>query len=186
MLQHSIQHGQEAPSLWVQKYAHLIPPGSDVLDLACGYGRHTKWLSSQGFKLTAVDKDAKALKELTTYGQTLCHDLENNVWPFSNQSFDAIVVTHYLWRPLWPHILSSLKMGSVLIYETFSAGNETFGKPSRPDFLLQDGELLSVCKDLHVVAYQNGFLDHPKRMIQRIVAITPTPHQTIQSFSLSR
>ncbi|MSQ56540.1 MAG: class I SAM-dependent methyltransferase [Limnohabitans sp.] len=184
----SIQHGQEAPSVWVQQYAHLIPSGGHVLDLACGYGRHMKWLSSQSYKVTGVDKDANALQGLSNYGHTLCHDLENYAWPFTNQSFDGIVVTHYLWRPLWPSILLSLKMGGVLIYETFSAGNEAFGKPSRPDFLLQNGELLMVFKDLHVVAYENGLLAEPQRVVQRIVAITPTPHphQTIQAFNLSR
>jgi len=87
------------------------------------------------------------------------------------RQFDAVVVTNYLWRPLFPTLLASLAPGGVLIYETFAAGNETVGKPSRPDFLLQPGELLQLCKNLHVVAFENGFLSNPDRFVQRIVAM---------------
>ena len=85
--------------------------------------------------------------------------------------FDAVVVTNYLWRPLWPSILQSVKPDGVLIYETFAAGNETVGKPSNPDFLLNPGELLAVCNNLRVVAFEDGFLPNPARFVQRIVAI---------------
>jgi hypothetical protein len=84
-----------------------------------------------------------------------------------------VVVTNYLWRTLWPDLLASLDAGGVLLYETFAAGNETVGKPSRPDFLLQPGELLNVCKDLRVVAFEEGFLAAPDRFVQRIVAVKP-------------
>ena len=83
------------------------------------------------------------------------------------------MVTNYLWRPLWPTLLASLAPGGVLVYETFAAGNETVGKPSRPDFLLQPGELLRLCQGLRVVAYEDGFLDAPARFVQRIAAIAP-------------
>ena len=91
----------------------------------------------------------------------------------SYRQFDAVVVTNYLWRPLFPTLLASLAPGGVLIYETFAAGNETVGKPSRPDFLLQPGELLLLCKNLHVVAFEDGFLNNPDRFVQRIAAIRP-------------
>ena len=102
-------------------------------------------------------------------------DIENGLWPFTGRQFDAVVVTNYLWRPLMPTLLASLSTGGVLIYETFAAGNETVGKPSRPDFLLRPGELLDVCKGLRVVAFEDGFLtsaaDQTPRFVQRIAAV---------------
>lgn len=102
-------------------------------------------------------------------------DIENGPWPFTGQRFDAVVVTNYLWRPLIPVLLDSLAPGGVLIYETFSQGNETIGKPSRPDFLLRQGELLDICRSLRVVAFEDGFQEGPKgqapRFIQRIAAV---------------
>jgi hypothetical protein len=98
-------------------------------------------------------------------------DIENGPWPLPQRQFGAVVVCNYLWRPLFPRLLESLAHGGVLIYETFASGQELLGRPSRPDFLLQPGELLQVCKDLHVVAYECGRADDPPRAVQRIVAI---------------
>ena len=128
-----------------------------------------------GHRVTAVDRDAQALQALAGLAETLCADLENGPWPLAQRQFDAVVVTNYLWRALWPDLLASLPPGGVLIYETFAAGNETVGKPSRPDFLLQPGELLRVCAALRVVAYEDGFLSQPDRFVQRIAAVAPTP-----------
>lgn len=164
-------HTSQTASDWVARWAELIRPQGQVLDLACGWGRHTRYLSILGFRVTALDRDAHALASLKGIGETVCADIENGPWPLENRSFDAVVVTHYLWRPLWPHILNSLAPGGVLIYETFSAGNETVGKPSRPDFLLQTGELLQRCAELRIVAFEDGFLPSPDRFIQRIVAV---------------
>lgn len=100
-------------------------------------------------------------------------DIENGPWPFAGRIFDAVVVTNYLWRTLLPVIVHSLAPGGVLLYETFAIGNETVGKPSRPDFLLQHGELLTACAGLHVVAYEDGFLATPPRFVQRIAAVRP-------------
>ena len=98
-------------------------------------------------------------------------DIENGPWPFAGRQFDAVVVTNYLWRPLLPTLLASLAPGGVLIYETFAQGNETVGKPSRPDFLLRPGELLEVCRGLRVVAFEDGFQQAPDRFTQRIAAV---------------
>lgn len=170
----------QTPSDWVCRWSHLIPDqrpaGPRTLDLACGHGRHTRWLARQGCHVTAVDRDADALATLSDLGEQVrivCADIENGPWPLEGQCFDAVVVTHYLWRPLWPRILASLAPGGVLIYETFAHGNATVGKPSRPDFLLQPGELLQVCAGLHIVAYENGFLASPDRYLQRICAVRP-------------
>lgn len=187
-------HGTEAPSDWVCRWSHLIPDtrpgGPRALDVACGHGRHTRWLVRQGCHVTALDRDAEALANLAALApqvRTLQVDIENKPWPLlPDQTFDAVVVTNYLWRPLWPHILGSLATGGVLIYETFAHGNASVGKPSRPDFLLQPSELLQVCKDLHIVAFEQGFLREPDRYVQRIVAVaspSKAPHEQESSAS---
>jgi SAM-dependent methyltransferase len=155
----------------VRRWAPLIRPGGRVLDLACGSGRHVRWLAAQGFAVTALDRDAAAVEPLRAIAQVVVADLEGAPWPLPGQRFDALVVTNYLWRPLWPDLLASLDGGGVLIYETFADGNQRVGKPSRPDFLLRHGELLQVTQDLRIVAYEDGFLDTPPRFVQRIAAV---------------
>mgnify|MGYP006277623679 FL=1 len=164
-------HANLGASAWVQRWTSLIPRGGKVLDLACGHGRHMQWLRSQGFDCLGVDRDAQALEHAQAHGDVLQADLENAPWPLQGQTFAAVVITHYLWRPLWPHVLASLALGGVLIHETFSQGNETVGKPSNPAFLWRHGELLDHCQSLHIVAFENGFLSQPDRFIQRIAAV---------------
>lgn len=142
-----------------------------MLDVACGSGRHLRWMAAQGFVVTGIDRDAAALAPLAGHGHTFVADLETGPWPLPGERFNGVVVTNYLWRPLWPSLLDSLAPGGVLIYETFAVGNEAFGKPSNPAFLLRPGELLEVCRGLHVVAYEDGLLDAPPRRIQRIAAV---------------
>jgi SAM-dependent methyltransferase len=163
-------HGTEAVSAWVSRWAHLVTPASTVLDVACGHGRHSRFFAARGCKVTGVDRDAGALAAVQGAAETLHADIEDGPWPFAGRTFDAVVVTNYLWRPLLPAIVSAVGPAGVLVYETFAAGNEQFGKPSRPDFLLQPGELLRACASLEVVAYEHGRLENPTRIVQRIVA----------------
>lgn len=171
-------------SPWVLRWAHLIRSGGSALDVACGRGRHSHWLATQGFAVTALDRDADALAAVraqwptaaTPPSQLLQADLEAQAWPLPDQTFDAVIVTNYLWRPLWPALLAALAPGGVYIHETFAHGNASVGKPSRADFLLQPGELLHACRGLNVVAYENGFCTGPDRYIQRIVAVREQPH----------
>ena len=163
--------GLAAPSPWVCRWAPLIRPGGRVLDLACGSGRHVRWLAAQGFAVTAVDRDAAAVQALHAIAQVHVADLEGAPWPLPGARFDALVVTNYLWRALWPRLMASLAPGAVLIYETFADGNQTVGKPSRADFLLRHGELLQLTQGLRVVAYEDGFLHDPQRFVQRIAAV---------------
>ena len=146
-----------------------------MLDLACGSGRHLRWLAARGFRLTGVDRDAAAVEPLRALAEIVVADLEGAAWPLPGRRFDAVVVANYLWRPLLPRIVESLADGGLLLYETFGAGNEQFGRPSRPDFLLQPGELLAAARGLRVVAYEDGWLDAPPRCVQRVAALAPWP-----------
>ena len=166
-----LNHAGPEPSDWVRRWAPLLRPGATALDLACGSGRHVRWLAAQGMRVTGVDRDAAAVQPLASLGEIIVADVENGPWPLVGRRFDGVVVTNYLWRPLWPRILDLLADGGVLIYETFADGQQTIGRPSRPDFLLQPGELLSQCQGLHVVAYEHGVLPSPERFVQRIVAV---------------
>ena len=166
-------HAGLLPSPWIRRWAHLLPTGGTVLDVACGSGRHLRWLAGQGFRLTGVDRDSAAVEPLRPLGRIVVADIEGGPWPFAGERFDGVVVTHYLWRDRLADIVGAVAPGGVLLYETFAVGNETVGKPSRPDFLLRPGELLQATQGLEVVAYQNGFLDGPPRFLQRIAAVRP-------------
>ena len=173
-----LMHSSSTASPWLQRWLHLLPAGGRVLDVACGRGRHLRWLAGRGYRLTGIDRDASALAEsvdLSADGaaELITADIENGPWPCAGRVFDALLVFNYLWRPLWPQLLASLAPGGVLVVETFAAGNETVGKPSRPDFLLQPGELINRCQGLHIVAYEDGFLEAPARFVQRVVAVRP-------------
>ena len=130
-----------------------------------------QWLHSQGFSVLGIDRDENALLTAKTFGEVLRADLENTDWPLTGRQFDAVVVTNYLWRPAWNALLACLKPEGVLIYETFALGNESVGKPSRPDFLLNRSELLQLCCDLRIVAFEDVFLHSPDRYVQRVVAV---------------
>ncbi|MEJ7931251.1 class I SAM-dependent methyltransferase [Ramlibacter sp. AN1015] len=164
-------HGTEAPSPWVRRWSHLVPGGADVLDVACGGGRHMRWFAQQGHPVLGIDRDPQALELARGAGEALLADIEQGPWPLAGRRFGAVVVTNYLWRPLLPVLVDSVAPGGALIYETFAQGNETVGKPARADFLLRPGELLAACADLRVVAYEDGFLAQPPRFVQRIAAV---------------
>jgi len=130
-----------------------------------------RWFQARGHRTFGVDRSAEAVAASGEFGEALLADIEQGPWPFAGRHFDAVVVTHYLWRPRLPDIVAALAPGAVLLSETFAAGNETVGKPSRPDFLLPRGELLAACAGLRVVAYEDGFLAEPERFVQRIAAV---------------
>lgn len=179
-------HSFDTPaSSWVQRFFSLIPlHNGPVLDLACGGGRHTRLLLDAGYEVWALDKEATLLQPLAALGARCFQvDLEASkqegdecVWPFEANMFSGIIVSNYLYRPLLARLAASLKEGGVLIYETFSAGNEVYGRPRNPDFLLQPGELLTqfmsesgTGRKNHCIAYEQGYVAHPRpAIVQRI------------------
>ena len=179
-------HGTEEASPWVRRWSHLVPAAAPVLDVACGFGRHMRWFAAQGHPVVGVDSSVEAVHSLKGLGQAVLADVENGPWPFTGRSFGGIVVTNYLWRPLLPTLVESVAPGGALIYETFAVGNETVGKPSRPDFLLRPGELLLACQALRIVAYEDGFLESPARFVQRIAAVRPADGEPLARYPLQR
>jgi len=163
------------PSPWLVRFSALVADGARVLDIACGQGRHSRWFAARGCRVVAVDRDADALDQLAAVDgvATLCADLEAQPWPFGEEAFDAVVVTNYLHRPLFPDLLRSLADDGVLLYETFARGNELYGKPSNPNFLLHDGELLTlVGSTLKVVAFEQGRIEAMlPAVVQRLAAV---------------
>ena len=161
------------PSPWVVRHAQSIPARGKVLDLACGSGRHARFLAGLGYPVLAVDRDAGALAGLSAIEgiTTRQLDLEGEEWPLAGQVFDGIVVTNYLWRPRLPDVLALLAPGGVLIYETFMVGNAAYGKPSNPAFLFQAGELrqLAAAAGLREVEYAEGYVASPKPAMRQAV-----------------
>ncbi|HEY9024031.1 MAG TPA: class I SAM-dependent methyltransferase [Burkholderiaceae bacterium] len=181
-------HAAAPPSDWIVRWAPLLPAAAQVLDVACGHGRHTRWLAAAGHRVTAVDRDPTLLAPLAGLAETLQADLEAAPWPLPGRRFDAVVVTNYLWRPLFPVLQASVAPGGLLIYETFAQAHAAFGRPRRPEFLLRPGELIDILRDgsgtaaqaastsgeWQVIAYEEGRLpacgESTEREVQRIVA----------------
>jgi len=166
---------REHISPWVRRHAGRIVPRSTVLDLACGNGRHARYLADLGHRVTATDIDLSGIGDLSSDDrfELVDHDLEHAPWPFAGCRFGGIVVVNYLYRPLFPLLVKALADDGVLIYDTFAAGNERFGHPRNPAFLLDPGELLDAfAADLHVVAYDHGYVHTPRPAIrQRLCAV---------------
>ncbi len=159
------------PLPWIVQWAGLVPPDATVLDLAAGRGRHALFFVERGHSVVAVDRDIGRLPAHPRL-EALAADLEDgSPWPLGERRFGAVIVTNYLHRPLMPALLAAIAPGGVLLYQTFMAGNERFGKPSRPEFLLQDGELLEQVRGaFSVTAYEARLISDPMSMVQRIAA----------------
>jgi SAM-dependent methyltransferase len=173
-------HGEpRAASPWIERFAGLVPVGGAVLDLAAGGGRHTRFFLGRGHPVLAVDRDIGALAGIADARLTcLQADLESAPWPLGDRRFAGVVVTNYLHRPLLPRLVEAVAERGALLYETFAQGNEAFGRPRNPDFLLRPGELLEAVRGkLTVLAYEHGRVDRPRpAAIQRIAAVRdPSP-----------
>jgi len=166
------------PSPWVCRFAGHVPAGGTVLDVAAGGGRHAEYFLMRGHPVVAVDRDTSALVQLAARGkwtrgalEIITADLEAGPWPLAGRRFAGVVVTNYLHRALFPALVGAVVSGGVLIYETFAVGNERFGKPSNPNFLLRPGELKDVVRgQLDVIAYEEGEVDIPRPAVIQCIA----------------
>jgi SAM-dependent methyltransferase len=181
-----MSHSVSFPSDWVLRWAQAWRDrdGATALDLACGSGRHLRLLAGDGAAVTGVDRDADALAALAGLSdrvELIEADIEQGPWPLEGRTFDVVVVTNYLWRPLLARVVEAVAPGGWLIYETFTDGQQTVGRPARPEFLLRPGELLAAVADLRVIAYEDGFIEvEPPvaggagvngRYVQRVAAV---------------
>jgi SAM-dependent methyltransferase len=163
------------PSPWIVQWTRLVPAGGAVLDVACGQGRHTRWFAARGHAVDAVDRDPAAIAALAGERNVtpICADIEGGPWPYGGRMYGAVVVTHYLHRPLLSRLVDAVAPGGVLLYETFARGNERYGRPSNPAFLLRPGELLEAVRGrLRVIAYEDVDIAEPRpACVQRICAV---------------
>ena len=179
-------HGTGLPSDWVLRWSQAWRDrdGLTALDLACGSGRHLRLLAGDGVAVTGVDRDTTALAGLAGLSgrvELIQADIEQGPWPLEGRVFDLVLVTNYLWRPLLPRIVEAVAPGGWLIYETFTDGQQTIGRPARPEFLLRPGELLDAVDGLRVIAYEDGFIESEPpgpaaggvngRYVQRVAAV---------------
>lgn len=164
-----------APSPWIVRHAGLVAPAARVLDLAAGSGRHALVFAARGARVVAIDRDAAALAAIAGVDgiEARCADLETPVWPLAGETFDAVIVSRYLHRPRFDDLLALVAPAGTLLYETFAAGNERYGRPSNPAFLLEPGELLERVRGrLVVVAFEQGEAGHPpSAVVQRLAAV---------------
>ncbi|WP_416763319.1 class I SAM-dependent methyltransferase [Roseateles sp. So40a] len=190
------------PSHWVLRWSQAWRDREQptALDLACGSGRHLRLLAGDGVAVTGVDRDAAALaglRNLSGRVELIEADIESGPWPLAGRVFDLVIVTNYLWRPLLPRVVEAVAPGGWLIYETFTDGQQTVGRPARPEFLLRPGELLEAVAGLRVIGYEDGFegesdgasLDRPRgaslgegvngRYVQRVAAVREKPSEDL-------
>jgi SAM-dependent methyltransferase len=173
----------QAPSEWLVRFEPLLKRGSHVLDVAAGSGRHSRFLASLGHHVTAIDRDAEALAK-SGASRTLCCDLEQGIAPLRGETFDAVLVTNYLHRPLFGALAAWLADDGVLIYETFALGQESFGRPQKRDFLLTPGELLRAFSQFQVVAYEHGIDRRGQaRCVERLCAVRRESAQELSGFT---
>ena len=173
-------HASQAPSPWIVRFLALTAPGGSALDVAAGSGRHSRLLLEHGLAVTALDRDPDQQPDAPGLSKIRCDLEDGSPWPPPGRRFDLVLVTNYLHRPILPEIIGAVAPGGLLLYETFARGNERFGKPRNPDFLLRPGELAAaVAGHLEILAFEDLELGPPRpAVIQHIAARRPRSLKT--------
>jgi SAM-dependent methyltransferase len=164
------------PSNWIKNNLKSNINDLTLLDIACGSGRHSIYAASKGYKVISLDISKEKILKLTS--NKLIYPIQLDIeaskaWPFINKTFDTVIVTNYLYRPIFKNIINSIKLGGTLLYETFSIENSTFGKPNNPNYLLKPQELLNLAKknNMKIINYEEIITQYPiKKALQRIHA----------------
>lgn len=177
MASNCVSNCMELPSAWLMRFAPLLARRAEVLDVACGQGRHSAYLALRGCRVTAVDIDAAEVEAGFAGNPDVvveCRDLENEAWPYAPERFDAVIVFNYLWREHFPHYWSSLRPGGLFLMETFTKANAAiWGRPKNPAHFLNERELLTLLPpEAHIIAYEEG-LTVDDRAVERIAAVKP-------------
>jgi SAM-dependent methyltransferase len=147
------------PALVLCQWPHLIPEGGTALDFACGLGGNALWLAEQGFRVSAWDLSPTAITRLREAARLRGLDLDARVRdlisrPPSPESFDLILVAHFLDRNLAPSIAAALRPGGLLFYQTFSRESRGSRGPTNPAYRLARNELITLFPDLTIRAYR--------------------------------
>lgn len=169
----SRHYGLAKPEPSIVAWGEQLPAGSSVLDVAAGSGRHALWFANHGHLVTAIDRDTEALRSSKAPNvRIVTADLENGDWPLPDQCFDAVVVVNYLWRRLLPVLIQAVAVHGYLLYETFAQGNERFGRPRNPDFLLQPDELLRAMPEtMTVLDFWQGEVGDPASAVRQRIRV---------------
>ena len=161
------------PSYWIVNELEILfqnYKSYEILDLASGYGRHSKYIASKNHNVVAVDNKITKLKTFSNHKRikSICFNMETeDKWPFKTE-FDIVIVVNYLFRNNFDKILKLVKLNGYLLYETFSLGNEKYGKPSNPDFLLKKNEFKKLIgKNFEIMKYLNVNEEYPQKSIKQ-------------------
>ena len=169
-----ISHKDFNPSSFLVENIHLLPKGC-ALDVAMGKGRNAIYLAQKGFKVEGVDISSenvdlanKAAKKAGVNLLSHVVDLERDNY-IAKEVYDVIICFKYLQRSLIPHIKEGLRVGGIVIYETYTVDQTQFGKPKNPDYLLKYNELLDMFHDFRCLRYREGIIED-RKAIAGIVA----------------
>ena len=163
----------DKPIELITNYAKLSN-GKQALDIACGMGRHSKYLASKGFKVDALDISSTAIKSLQGLENIKAKEVDFDTYTLEENKYDLIVCTYFLQRSLFPQIEKALKVGGIFIYETYLYHPDNTKIPSNRTFLLEVGELKSTFNDryelLHMQEWWDEDYDRSKTMKSSMVA----------------
>ncbi len=163
---------------------HLLPKQGIALDLACGLGANSLLLAEQGLEVHARDISSVAIERLDRLAKQRQRQIHTKVLdvksqPLQPNSFDVLVVTHFLVREMADELKAGLKPGGLLFYQTYCRDKVFAQGPSNPDYLLKDNELLQLFAGLKVRVYREESLlgDHNQGWRNQAMLVAEKPNE---------